>query len=396
MAATIKDVAKKANVSISTVSRVLSNQMHVSSSTYKRIQDAVAELNYIPNSSAVSLVKKSSTTVLYADSFYKGRPYENPHMFDIISGSSHELRKKGYFLGLLDLDCSKEKAEEQIINAIQSKKADGILINGYYVTPAIEKILLATDFPHICIGKPSFDSMLSWIDTNHSLSSNLAITHLVSLGHKKIAFVGATGAGKTTITNLINRFYDIQSGSVTYDGIDVRDIRKDSLRRSLGIVLQDTHLFTGTIADNIRYGKLDATDEEVRAAARLANADTFIRHLPQGYDTVLYSDGANLSQGQRQLVAIARAAVSRAPVLILDEATSSIDTRTEIRIQKAFAAMMEGRTSFIVAHRLSTIQEADLILVMKDGNIIEQGRHEELLAKKGFYANLYESQFAIS
>ena len=159
MAATIKDVAKKANVSISTVSRVLSNQMHVSSSTYKRIQDAVAELNYIPNSSAVSLVKKSSTTVLYADSFYKGRPYENPHMFDIISGSSHELRKKGYFLGLLDLDCSKEKAEEQIINAIQSKKADGILINGYYVTPAIEKILLATDFPHICIGKPSFDSM---------------------------------------------------------------------------------------------------------------------------------------------------------------------------------------------------------------------------------------------
>ena len=172
MAATIKDVAKKANVSISTVSRVLSNQMHVSSSTYKRIQDAVAELNYIPNSSAVSLVKKSSTTVLYADSFYKGRPYENPHMFDIISGSSHELRKKGYFLGLLDLDRSKEKSEEQIINAIQSKKADGILINGYYVTPAIEKVLLATDFPHICIGKPSFDSMLSWIDTNHSLSSN--------------------------------------------------------------------------------------------------------------------------------------------------------------------------------------------------------------------------------
>ena len=173
MVATIKDVAKKANVSISTVSRVLSNQMHVSSSTYKRIQDAVAELNYIPNSSAVSLVKKSSTTVLYADSFYKGRPYENPHMFDIISGSSHELRKKGYFLGLLDLDRSKEKAEEQIINAIQSKKADGILINGYYVTP-------------------SFDSMLSWIDTNHSLSSNLAITHLVSLGHKKIAFVGGS------------------------------------------------------------------------------------------------------------------------------------------------------------------------------------------------------------
>ena len=182
MAATIKDVARKANVSISTVSRVLNNQMHVSSSTYKRIQDAVAELNYVPNSSAVSLVKKSSMTILYADSFYKGRPYENPHMFDIISGSSHELRKKGYFLGLLDLDRSREKAEEQIITAIQSKTADGILINGYYVTPSIEKILLATDFPHVCIGKPAFDSMLSWIDTNHSLSSSLAITHLVSLG----------------------------------------------------------------------------------------------------------------------------------------------------------------------------------------------------------------------
>lgn len=205
MAATIKDVAKKANVSISTVSRVLSNQMHVSSSTYKRIQDAVAELNYIPNSSAVSLVKKSSTTVLYADSFYKGRPYENPHMFDIISGSSHELRKKGYFLGLLDLDCSKEKAEEQIINAIQSKKADGILINDYYVTPAIEKILLATDFPHICIGKPSFDSMLSWIDTNHSLSSNLAITHLVSLGHKKSP--SSAVLTKTIFTEIV--FWDI-------------------------------------------------------------------------------------------------------------------------------------------------------------------------------------------
>lgn len=202
MAATIKDVAKKANVSISTVSRVLSNQMHVSSSTYKRIQDAVAELNYIPNSSAVSLVKKSSTTVLYADSFYKGRPYENPHMFDIISGSSHELRKKGYFLGLLDLDRSKEKAEEQIINAIQSKKADGILINGYYVTPAIEKVLLATDFPHICIGKPSFDSMLSWIDTNHSLSSNLAITHLVSLGHKKLP--SSAVLTKTIFTEIVS------------------------------------------------------------------------------------------------------------------------------------------------------------------------------------------------
>ena len=210
---------------------------------------------------------------------------------------------------------------------------------------------------------------------------------------QKIAFVGSTGAGKTTITNLINRFYDIQSGSVTYDGIDVRDIRKDSLRRSLGIVLQDTHLFTGTVADNIRYGKLDATDEEVRAAARLANADTFIRHLPQGYDTVITGDGGSLSQGERQLLAIARAAVSDPPVLILDEATSSIDTRTEVRIQAAFARMMQGRTSFIVAHRLSTIREADVILVMKDGHIVEQGDHDTLLAQGGFYAKLYNSQF---
>ena len=205
--------------------------------------------------------------------------------------------------------------------------------------------------------------------------------------------MGSTGAGKTTITNLINRFYDIQSGSVTYDGIDVRDIRKDSLRRSLGIVLQDTHLFTGTVADNIRYGKLDATDEEVRAAARLANADTFIRHLPQGYDTVITGDGGSLSQGERQLLAIARAAVSDPPVLILDEATSSIDTRTEVRIQAAFARMMQGRTSFIVAHRLSTIREADVILVMKDGHIVEQGDHDTLLAQGGFYAKLYNSQF---
>ena len=210
---------------------------------------------------------------------------------------------------------------------------------------------------------------------------------------QKIAFVGSTGAGKTTITNLINRFYDIQQGTITYDGIDVREIRKNSLRKSLGIVLQDTHLFTGTIADNIRYGKLDATDEQVRAAAKLANADTFIRHLPQGYDTVITGDGGSLSQGERQLLAIARAAVSDPPVLILDEATSSIDTRTEVRIQAAFARMMQGRTSFIVAHRLSTIREADVILVMKDGHIVEQGNHDELLAQGGFYAKLYNSQF---
>ena len=210
---------------------------------------------------------------------------------------------------------------------------------------------------------------------------------------QKVAFVGATGAGKTTITNLINRFYDIESGSITYDGIDVKLIKKDDLRRSISVVLQDTHLFTGTIADNIRYGNLHADMDDVIEAAKLANAHSFIKRLPNGYDTMLTGDGANLSQGQRQLLAIARAAIANPPVLILDEATSSIDTRTEMKIQNAFARLMEGHTSFIVAHRLSTIREADVILVMKDGHIIEQGNHESLLAKKGFYAKLYNSQF---
>ena len=210
---------------------------------------------------------------------------------------------------------------------------------------------------------------------------------------QKIAFVGSTGAGKTTITNLINRFYDVQGGTVVYDGIDVRKIKKDALRHSLGIVLQDTHLFTGTVADNIRFGKLDATQEEIERAARIANAHSFIRRLPDGYDTMVTADGANLSQGQRQLLAIARAAVADPPVLILDEATSSIDTRTELQVQEAFDKLMKGRTSFIVAHRLSTIRNASLILVMKDGKIIEQGNHEELLKKGGFYHKLYHSQF---
>ena len=232
-----------------------------------------------------------------------------------------------------------------------------------------------------------------------SYDGEKTVLHDVSLFAKpgqKIAFVGSTGAGKTTITNLINRFYDIQEGTITYDGIDVKDIAKDSLRRSLGMVLQDTHLFTGTIADNIRYGKLDATDEEIRAAARLANADSFIRHLPQGYDTVITGDGAGLSQGERQLLAIARAAVSDPPVLILDEATSSIDTRTETLIERGMDSLMEGRTVFVIAHRLSTVRNAQAILVLENGQIIERGDHAQLLEEKGRYYQLYTGQAKLS
>ena len=212
---------------------------------------------------------------------------------------------------------------------------------------------------------------------------------------QKIAFVGSTGAGKTTITNLINRFYEINSGQITYDGIDVRDIQKDSLRQSLGIVLQDTHLFTGTIADNIRYGRLDATDKEVIAAAKLANAHSFIKHLPHGYNTILTGDGSNLSQGQRQLLAIARAAVADPPVLILDEATSSIDTRTEKLIEQGMDKLMENRTVFVIAHRLSTIRNAKAIMVIEQGEIIERGSHEELLEQKGRYYQLYTGQLEL-
>lgn len=206
---------------------------------------------------------------------------------------------------------------------------------------------------------------------------------------QKIAFVGSTGAGKTTITNLINRFYDIQDGKIRYDGINVNKIKKADLRRSLGIVLQDTHLFTGTVMENIRYGKLDATDEEVKAAARLANADGFIRRLPEGYNTVLSGDGANLSQGQRQLLAIARAAVADPPVLILDEATSSIDTRTERIVQDGMDKLMKGRTTFVIAHRLSTVKNADCIMVLEQGRIIERGTHDQLIEERGKYYQLY-------
>ena len=242
-------------------------------------------------------------------------------------------------------------------------------------------------------GDVRFEDVTFGYEADHPILKGIS---LFAKPGQKIAFVGSTGAGKTTITNLINRFYDVQKGRVTYDGIDVKDIKKDDLRRSLGMVLQDTHLFTGTIADNIRFGKLDATMEEVEAAARIANADSFIRRLPQGYDTMVTADGANLSQGQRQLLAIARAAVADPPVLILDEATSSIDTRTEALIEKGMDQLMEGRTVFVIAHRLSTVRNANAILVLEHGQVVERGSHDDLLEQKGEYYQLYHGMFELS
>lgn len=256
--------------------------------------------------------------------------------------------------------------------------------------------------PHKADGTVTYtkvEGRVEFDDVTFGYEENKTVLNGVSLYAKpgqKIAFVGSTGAGKTTITNLINRFYDVPDGKIRYDGININKIKKQDLRRSLSMVLQDTHLFTGTVMDNIRYGKLDATDDEVMAAARLANADTFIRHLPDGYNTMLTSDGANLSQGQRQLLAIARAAVADPPVLILDEATSSIDTRTEALIEKGMDSLMKGRTVFVIAHRLSTVRNSNAIMVLENGRIIERGDHDKLIEEKGKYYQLYTGMFELS
>ena len=294
---------------------------------------------------------------------------------------------------LMDQEPEKDEGYVELVNA----KEDA---NGQLSESTQRTNVWAWKHPHKADGTITYARLEGGVvfdGVDFGYDENKLVLHDISLWAKpgqKIAFVGATGAGKTTITNLINRFYDIADGKIRYDGININKIKKPDLRRSLGIVLQDTHLFTGTVLENIRYGNLDATDEECKTAAKLANADGFIRRLPNGYDTMLTGDGANLSQGQRQLIAIARAAVADPPVLILDEATSSIDTRTEKLVQDGMDALMCGRTTFVIAHRLSTVRNADCIMVMDQGRIIERGTHDELIEKKGTYYRLYTGNFA--
>ena len=294
---------------------------------------------------------------------------------------------------LMDQEPEMDEGYVELVNAREDE-------NGQLTESDVRTNLWAWKHPHRAEGTVTYTRQEGGVvfdDVDFGYTDEKIVLHNISLYAKpgqKIAFVGATGAGKTTITNLINRFYDIADGKIRYAGININKIKKPDLRRSLGMVLQDTHLFTGTVMDNIRYGKLDATDEECIQAAKLANADGFIRRLPDGYDTMLTGDGANLSQGQRQLLAIARAAVADPPALILDEATSSIDTRTEKLVQAGMDALMKGRTTFVIAHRLSTVKNSDCIMVMEQGRIIERGTHDELIEKKGKYYQLYTGSFA--
>ena len=297
---------------------------------------------------------------------------------------------------VFDLMDQTPEADEGYVELVNAKEDE----NGNLTEAETRTNLWAWKHPHKAEGTVTYTKLEGAVvfdDVDFGYADDKIVLHNISLWAKpgqKIAFVGATGAGKTTITNLINRFYDIADGKIRYDGININKIKKPDLRRSLGMVLQDTHLFTGTVMDNIRYGKLDATDEECIKAAKLANADGFIRRLPDGYNTMLTGDGANLSQGQRQLLAIARAAVADPPALILDEATSSIDTRTEKLVQDGMDALMKGRTTFVIAQRLSTVKNSDCIMVMEQGRIIERGTHDDLIAAKGKYYQLYTGNFA--
>ena len=290
------------------------------------------------------------------------------------------------------------ETDEGYVRLVNVKKDE----NGNIIECEERTGMWAWKHPHSADGSVTYTELTGDVrfeDVTFGYNEDKTILHDISLFAKpgqKLAFVGSTGAGKTTITNLINRFYDIQDGKIRYDGINIKKIKKDDLRRSLGIVLQDTHLFTGTIKDNIRYGNLGATDEQIYEAAKLAHADQFIKMLPDGYDTVISGDGEGLSQGQRQLLSIARAAVANPPVLILDEATSSIDTRTESIVQRGMDNLMKGRTVFVIAHRLSTIRNSDAIIVLEHGKIIERGDHEDLIKNKGTYYQLYTGKLELS